>query len=323
MTKKPRPTTKQLVPLYVAARRSEGLEPRTLEQLRYRLRDFAEVAPANPNRITRTHVEKWMDRPNLSPSYRRGRLSALRGFAVWAASRNHTTRDFTLGVKLPRVVEGVPKRLRPEEVTKLIDTVRHDKRTLLIVLLMLQEGLRRIEVSRLNVEDVDFTERSILVRGKGGQGQHTAALPISEETWGVLRAYLAEEPHRNGPLVRNRVRHHGRTAPSTISAIVAEAMIAAGVKAPGDSSRSPHSLRHTAAHDVLTRTDNVRAVQRALRHASVRSTEIYLRGHVGPDLREIMGGRQYDVREAVAALAAEGLLTDEETANVLARATTA
>lgn len=286
-------TTAQLATRYVAARRAEGLEKRTLEQLRYRLADFAEHAPADPKRITRRTVERWNDRPDLSPSYRRGRLSTLRGFAKWVAAEQRTMRDFTLGVKLPRVAEGVPKRLGPDDVQRLIDTARADKRTLLIVLLMIQEGLRRIEVSRLAVEDIDFVEKAILVRGKGGQGRHTDALPVSAETWATMTAYLAEEGHRNGPLLRNRVRIGNGLKPGTVSELVRSAMREAGIKGANDIAVTPHSLRHTCAQDVLSRTDNVRAVQRALRHSSVRSTEVYLRGHVGPDLREIMAGRSY------------------------------
>ena len=120
-----------------------------------------------------------MDRPDLSPSYRRSRLSALRGFSQWLAAE-----EITLPTS-PRVLalraEGVPKRLQPDEVKRLVHTAGSDQRTMRIVMLMLQDGLRRSEVARLDVEDVDFVERSILIRGKGGQGQHTAALPLSAE----------------------------------------------------------------------------------------------------------------------------------------------
>jgi integrase len=202
-------------------------------------------------------------------------------------------------------------------VRALVDHCSADKRLLLMVLLMLQEGLRRVEVSRLNVEDIDFTERSLLVKGKNGQGRVTAALPISDETWRTLTAYLAEAGHRNGPLLRNLVRGHGRLAPSTVSELVREAMRACGVKGERDLHLTPHSLRHTMGHDLLTHTNNVRSVQRAMRHASVRSTEVYLRGHVGEELRQIMGGRTYlhqldELHEA-------GVLTAEEYAAAKAR----
>ena len=201
-------------------------------------------------------------------------------------------KDPTLMVPMPKVPPQLPKRLTEDEEHRLVDAARHDRRTMLIVLFMLQEGLRRIEVSRLNVEDVDFADRSMTIRGKGGQGRETDALPITEETWRALTAYLAEEGHTHGPLIRNRVRTHGRCAPATISELVRAAMVDAGIKRPGDLTRTPHSCRHSCAHDLLERTNNVRAVQQALRHRSVRSTEIYLRGQTA-ELRAVMEGRRY------------------------------
>ena len=195
-------------------------------------------------------------------------------------------------VPMPKVPAQIPKRLTEDEARRLVAAVRHDRRTFLVCLLMLQEGLRRIEVSRLDVEDIDFAERSMTIRGKGGGGGFTDALPITEETWRALTAYLAEECHTSGPLIRNRVRKHGRTSPSTVSELVRQGMRDAGVKKPGDSLRTPHSTRHTAAHGVLDQTGDIRMVQKVLRHRSVRSSEVYLRGYVD-DLRPAIEGRRY------------------------------
>lgn len=279
--------------VYVHRRLQAGqINRRSAEQIRYRLCDFAGTVPKNPKRVYRHHVERWMERPDLRAQYRRSRLSALRGFCKWAVAEGYMDKDPTLTVPMPKVPPQLPKRLTTAEARLLVAAVAGDRRTKLIVLFMLQEGLRRIEVSRLNVEDIDFAERSMIVRGKGGQGCETDALPITGETWRALDAYLTDEGHSHGPLIRNRVRLHGRCAPSTISELVKEGMVAAGIKRPGDRLRTPHSCRHTMAHDTLARTNNVRAVQQAMRHRSVRSTEVYLRGQTS-ELREIMEGRSY------------------------------
>ena len=81
-------------------------------------------------------------------------------------------------------------------------------------------------------------------------------------------------------------------APSSISELVRQGMVDAGVKRPGDLTRTPHSCRHTTAHDILERTHDVRAVQQARRHRSVRSTEVSLRGQTA-ELRPVMEGRRY------------------------------
>ena len=286
-------TVQRLALTYVGQRLATGqINRRTAEQLRSRLSDFAASVPANPKRVHRRHVERWMARPDLAPQYRRSRLSALRGFTRWCVSEGHMKSDPCLMVPAPKVPPMLPKRLTEDEAKRLVATVRHDRRTFLIVLLMLQEGLRRIEVSRLDVEDIDFAERSMTIRGKGGQGSYTDALPITDETWRALTSYLADEGHTTGPLIRNRVRKHGRCSPQTISELVRQGMVDAGVKQPGDSLRTPHSARHTAAHGILDQTGDIRMVQKVLRHRSVRSSEVYLRGYVD-DLRPAMEGRSF------------------------------
>lgn len=278
---------------YVQKRQAGGfLNERSAAQVRYRLLDFAQHAPTNPQRVYRCHVERWMERPNLRPQYRRARLSALRGFCRWCVAEGYMAKDPTLMVPMPKVPPQLPKRLTQAESTALVASTSHDLRLRLVVLLMLQEGLRRVEVARLNVEDIDFAEHSMVVRGKGGQGCETDALPITDETWLVLTAYLAESGHTTGALIRNRVRLHGRCSPSTISDLVRQAMIDSGVKRPGDSLRTPHSCRHTFGHDVQKRTQNIRQTQKAMRHRTVRSTEVYLRGET-TELRAIMEGRRY------------------------------
>ena len=86
---------------------------------------------------------------------------------------------------------------------------------------------------------------------------------------------------RSGPLIRNGI-HKTREglSPGRISELVLVAMREAGVKRFNGDGRSAHALRHTAAHDILEHTQNVYAVQQALRHRSISSTEIYLRGSV-------------------------------------------
>lgn len=286
-------TLRALALKYVARRYAAGqINRRTAQQLRSRLASFADEAPENPLRVTKRHVERWMERPDLRPQYRRARLSALRGFTRWCVAEGHMVKDPALSVPMPKVPPLLPKRLTHDEAHALVQATAADRRSRLIVLLMLQEGLRRVEVSRANVEDIDFAERSIVVRGKGGHGHETDALPITDETWTALVNYLAEEGHTHGPLIRNRVRSYGRLAPATVSEIVRQAMVDSGVKRPGDETRTPHSCRHTTAHDILERTQDIRAVQQALRHRSVRSTEVYLRGHTS-ELRAVMEGRRY------------------------------
>lgn len=62
-------------------------------------------------------------------------------------------------------------------------------------------------------------------------------------------------------------------------------------QAPGDG-RTAHALRHSCANHLMDMGATTEQVQQALRHRSIRSTEVYTRGRVEP-LREVMAGRSY------------------------------
>lgn len=125
-----------------------------------------------------------------------------------------------------------------------------------------------------------------------GKGAKEAVLPITGETWAAMLRYRNEVGHHHGPLIRSLLDPTKGISGHHVSALVTGALIEAGVKIPGDPSRTAHSTRHSFAHDILMRTRDIRAVQQALRHESVATTEIYLRGQVS-DLREAMEGRSY------------------------------
>jgi len=286
-----------LVPLvlrYVRGRVARGeLVRDTAEQYRSRLLDFARSTPVEPDALTRRHVLRWLERPGLSVPYRRARLTALRGFCQWLVVERLIERDPTLGIRPPEMPPLLPRYLPAEDMAALMAVVRDDPRTRLACLLMVQEMLRRGEVARIQLGDVDLRRRVLSVRGKGGRGGVTRRTHLTTETMEALRAYLPIVSATSGPLLRSvRWRDRGISG-AHVGELVSKAMYAAGVKHFGGDGRSPHALRHTGAQDLVDRGEDLRKVQKALGHASIKNTEIYVRGAVG-DLSEVLEGRRYD-----------------------------
>lgn len=208
----------------------------------------------------------------------------VRTFCRWLVAERLLRRDPTAGIGRVRQPRQVPRGLTADRVSALW-LVLPDVRAELIVTLMVQEGLRCGEVARLEVGDLDWAGRVVLVHGKGG---HERVLPLSAQTAGSLSRYLSERPATAGPLVRSYTRPGQAILPGRISHLVGRWMRDAGVAASG------HALRHTAATDMLRAGAHVRDVQTALGHASLATTQRYMPWVVG-DLRVAMGGRQYGV----------------------------
>lgn len=235
--------------------------------------------------LTRRRVEKWLRSQEVAPSTARAYLSIVRAFSAWLVDNRFLRRDPCAGIPNPRQPRVLPRSLQSERVERLFSTLP-DSRAELVCSLMVQEGLRCCEVVNLEVGDIDFSQRSMLVRGKGG---HERVLPISDETWGYLLRYSSAVA---GPLIRSAKDPHKGLTPHYLSTLVSGWMREAGIKSKAYDGVAAHSLRHTMATDVLKGGATIREVQVALGHASLSTTQRYLGWSVG-ELRTALAGRTY------------------------------
>lgn len=242
-----------------------------------------------PNRVTERQIVRWLEINQLAPATVRNRLSTVRGFYKWAIINGHARKDPTLAIDPPREPRRRPRGLKADQVAAILDACP-DVRAVLIVILMAQQGLRCIEIARLQLGDLDFDEKLMLVHGKG---DHERILPITDETGEALRDYLAKHPARTGPLIRSYRDEHEGLTPLHVGTMVGRIMRDAGV------AETAHALRHTAATDMVRAGGGTRAnllnVQAALGHQHLQTTQRYLPWGAG-DLRKTMAGRRYRAR---------------------------
>lgn len=285
------PTLSALADDYMKSALASGqFVPSTAIRVKYRLRALVDSFGMRPlPQLTSGAIDRFMVTvAHTSAATRRLYLSAVRGFCRWLVRRRLIKRDPTEHIKI-RQPRSVPRAFSPEQVAALL-RVLPDARAHVIVRLMLDMGLRCVEVARLRVEDYDPTSKVLLVVGKGG---HQRELPVVASTVRALDNYFAEVGVVGGPLVRSYNMPERGVGAQYISNLVVGWIADAGLKARKFDGRSAHALRHTAGSDVLEHSGDVKAVQEMLGHASLVTTEIYLR-HAGlARLRDAMSGRDY------------------------------
>lgn len=263
---------------------------RTRTALNCRFREFEVAHGDRPvSDLDRRTINRWRTLiGTTSPATRRAYLSTVRAFCHWLVAEGHLEVDPTADIGRVKEPRRVP-RARPEEDIIRLFAHAHDLRSKLIIWLMVGMGLRAVEVARAEVADYDRSARTLLVRGKGS---HERMLPVPIAVGEAIAEYREAIGWRPGPLVLARGQRNAVT-PASVSRIVSRVMLEAGVKHAGGDGISPHSLRHTAASDVLDKCGNVRSVQIMLGHASLATTQIYLRRASLGQLRDAMEGRSY------------------------------
>ena len=111
-----------------------------------------------------------------------------------------------------------------------------------------------------------------------GKGRRERMLPLWKETTTVLKAWLAIRPKDDAPELFLNAAGHAMTR-AGFEYVLAKHVATAARKQPtiADKRVMPHVLRHTCAMHTLQATRDVRKVSLWLGHASLQSTEIYLR----------------------------------------------
>ena len=249
------------------------------------------VGGAPPGDWTTEHVATWVGVEPLRANTRKSRLTKLRPFVHWLIQRGHLDVDPTLPIGRVVVPKGAPRDFTVDEVAQLL-AVCPDQRARLIVLVMAQLGLRAGDVARIRVEDIDVRARRVHVRAKGGRGEPTHWEPIPAEAWRAIDAWLRSGGRTSGALIRSYQRADRGLRPATVGRLVGRWIRDAGLKAFPWDGRSSHSLRHSCAQHMLDDGADLRQVQHALGHSTIRSTELYARREPA-GLREAMEGRRY------------------------------
>ncbi|MFP4000686.1 MAG: site-specific tyrosine recombinase/integron integrase [Thermoplasmata archaeon] len=170
----------------------------------------------------------------------------------------------------------LPKYLKEDEVRKLLNSPeRKNVRDRLILRILYRCGLRVSEVTSLKIQDINFDEGMITVRG--GKGDKDRIVPIDDDTLDLIQLYKGDKD--KGVLILSQ---RGKALSNRqVERIVKKYAKRAGLK----KNVYPHMLRHSFAVHSLKSGMNLRSVQKMLGHASLTTTQIYL-DLTGEDLKE-------------------------------------
>jgi integrase/recombinase XerC len=132
-------------------------------------------------------------------------------------------------------------------------------------------GLRISELCGLRVEDINFNEQIVRVRGKGKKER---LVPIGEPALKAIEnywAHLLEPPSGAEPGFRADTNLAAPLSPLQLSRRLKTYLIVAGL----DPHLTPHKLRHSYATHLLDAGADLRSVQELLGHAHLATTQIY------------------------------------------------
>jgi len=200
-------------------------------------------------------------------------LSAWRGYFRWLARHRGFTSNPVVGIRAPKAARPLPKALSVEAAQRLLASQDNKEPLLLqdqaMFELLYSSGLRVGELVAVNLGD-DPAQGEVTVTGKGSK---TRTVPVGAKAREALDAWLAIRsqiavPDQKALFVGARGR---RIAPSRVWH-----RLTAWAKRRGIAEHvHPHMLRHSFASHLLQSSQDLRAVQELLGHASISTTQVY------------------------------------------------
>ena len=171
----------------------------------------------------------------------------------------------------------IPKAIAAEHAQRAIDSCDRltvvGQRDRAVLLLLARLGLRACEIIRLTLDDIDWDQSQLRIRGKGGR---QSLLPLPADVGSAIAEYLQQ----GRPVCEDRPVFLRSLAPiralldgsDGVGSIVNYALARAKVDAPH---RGSHQFRHALAAHMLRQGASLPEIGQVLRHRSPQTTSIY------------------------------------------------
>jgi integrase/recombinase XerD len=212
----------------------------------------------------------------LAPASIARALSAVKSLHRYLLQNEIVATNPARSIKTPRLPRKLPGVLSVPQVRKLLDAASQDRqhgiRNRAVLSVLYGCGMRVSEAADLGIDDLDFDEGFVRVRGKGNRER---LIPLGATTTAALRLYL-DGPRQEMDSKRHSEflfynRQGNRLSRMSLWKIVRQAAHRAGL----EKRISPHTFRHSFATHLLSAGADLRSVQAMLGHSSVATTQIY------------------------------------------------
>lgn len=268
-----------------------GSTPSSLYNLERYIRDFILWADArsvtHPEHVSQAVLERYQrhlyyyrkkDGAALSIASRRAKIVPLRSFFKWLTRTGHIPANPASELDLPKSIRRLPRHvLSVKEVERVMAgaDIRQPigLRDRAIMEVLYATGMRRMEITHLQISDIDIDQCVVLIRE--GKGRKDRLIPLGERALYWVQTYLDQSRPQLAWNLQEHTLFLSREGTSLneswLSTTVAQYVKRAELGKHGGC----HLFRHTMATLMLEGGADIRFIQVMLGHAEMSTTQIY------------------------------------------------
>lgn len=255
--------------MYLAIKKLDGLSIKTLKNYELNLLIFASfikkpIATVNTMDIRIFLVQRCKE---LKASSTNGQISILKSFFGWLHNEEYIPKNPMNKIKQTKEPKKLRHALNDEEVENLRQVCKTDREKALIEFLI-STGCRLSEATQINIDMINWSDRSIYVIGKGNKERQVY---FSIKSKILLKKYLKNRKGCNEALFISERAPYGRLGNRAVESIIHKIAI----RAQFDKAVFPHLFRHSFATHNLNAGMPLPILQKLMGHSSGDTTMIY------------------------------------------------
>ena len=252
--------------------------------------NFLEKEGIDLKSVDKNVIRNWMTERLEHTTYRGNlegerslarRICSLKKYFKFLLNKKYISENPFISITSPKKRIKNPEVLYAKQVAELLKANRERtdelaSRDQALLEIMYCSGLRCSEVTGLTITQIDFHNRTILIKGKGGKER---VVPFSENCKEYLLDYAKNLRKKLEQLAGERTNYFflnskgkkltNRGLEYIIESISKKAGLSLGF------SLHPHVLRHSFATNLLENGADLRVIQELLGHSSINTTQIY------------------------------------------------
>lgn len=253
-----------------------GYSARTVEAYEVDLKDFATWLKLNKNdarwsTVTRDDIDSYvitLADAGYKPATTNRRLSAISSFYNYLRRRGYNVNNPTYYESRRKIPKTLPKTIDTTELQQAyINAIGVAQ---VVIGILATTGIRISEMCSIQIEDINFNDSSIRIKGKGYKERLVYTTPEILTPIYIIRNAIKQDE----PVFRMSPRYYRHVVYNALKPYCHSKQL------------SPHAIRHTFATNLAEEGINVAVISRILGHNKLDSTQHYI-DHAAYNLRPL------------------------------------
>ena len=261
----------QLLERFISAKEIEGCSNKTLEYYKNMITKLIDKTSKSVKQINtddlRNYLAEYKDTNNSSLVTIDNMRRIFSSFFSWLEDENYIVKSPARRIHKLKTAKVIKNTYSDENIEQMRDYCKDNIRNLALIELLLSTGMRVGEIVNLNIDDINFEDRSCIVLGKGNKQREVY---FDAKAKLHLQEYLKNRDDDEIALFVSQNKPHQRLSISGIELIIRK--IGKNIKID---KAYPHKFRRTLATMAIDKGMPIEQVQKLLGHVKIETTMHY------------------------------------------------